>query len=185
MLARGAAAVSLGLLTLSASAQMRGPNENYVGLQLGESRLNLPCAGGFACDRRDTSYKLTLGRTMGPNFGGELSYIDFGTMQRGGGDTKADGVNLSLVGRLPLGNAFGVFGKVGATYGRTRSDTFPLSGLPSGSQRGWGASYALGASYDLTPNWTLVAEWERHRLEVANGGTHDADNTSLGVNYRF
>lgn len=183
--ARATAAAGLAVIAMSAAAQMRSAPENYVGLSIGQSSFGAPCVSGFACDRKDTGYKFTLGRQTSANLGGELSLIEFGQMQRGGGNTKAQGANLSLVGRLPLGADFGAFAKVGATYSRSTTDASNLSGLATGRASGWGASYGAGLSYDLTPHWTMLAEWERHRVRFAGDSGNDVDSARLGVNFRY
>ena len=58
-------------------------------------------------------------------FGFELGYTDFSQVNRAGGRTKANGVNLSLIGKLPLGDAFNLLGKVGTLYGRTDVSSAP------------------------------------------------------------
>ena len=63
--------------------------------------------------------------------GAEFGYVNLGKMRRGGGSTKAHGLNVSLVGRVPLG-AFNVFGKLGTTYSRTEVSASALSGIATG-----------------------------------------------------
>jgi OmpA-OmpF porin, OOP family len=172
---------ALLMMGTSAQAQTGG---SYAGLQLGRSDFKLPCGALYGCDSRDTSWKLSVGQHMTPHFGTELSLIGLGKVGRAGGDTSANAANLSLVGRIPL-DRFTLFGKLGASYARTKVSTGPLSDIPSGKASGWGPSGAVGVSYELTPGTSLVAEWERQRIEFAGTGRSDIDNTSVGVRWNF
>lgn len=156
-----------------------GPG-GYVGLNIGRSDYSL--GGG---DDKDNFGRLSLGAMVNPNFGYELGYVDFGNVDRAGGNTKARGVNFSLVGRVPVGDRFGLFGKLGTTYGRSTVSSAPGSGVAAGRESGWGVAYSLGASFDITQQWSLVAEWERHDVRFAGTGREEVDAASIGVRYRF
>lgn len=179
-----AAAAALLALAGTAQAQTAPTDSGYVGLQVGRSDYSLPCGNLYNCDSKDTSYKLTFGRNLSPNFGAELGLADYGKVARGGGDTRASAANLSLVGRLPM-DRFTLYGKLGATYSRTSVNTATVSDIPSGKASGWGPSVGLGVTYDLTPRTAMVLEWERSRMEFASIGRQDVDNTSVGLRYRF
>ena len=66
---------------------------------------------------------------VGNYWGVEVGYLDLGRIAREGGKTRAQGLNLSLVGKAPLASSFGVFGRLGTTYGRT--ETSPPAAAPS------------------------------------------------------
>jgi opacity protein-like surface antigen len=178
------AAMALLASAGAAQAQSATNDTGYFGLQIGRSDYQLSCGALYSCDNRDTSYKLTYGRHLTPNFGAELGLMDLGKASRGGGDTHASAANLSLVGRLPM-DRFTLYGKLGATYARTSVGTAAVSDVPSGKASGWGPSAGVGMTYDLSPKTSMVLEWERQRLEFANLGRQDVDNTSIGLRYRF
>ena len=158
----------------------------YIGLNLGRSEYNVSCGTlPFACDERDDFARFTLGANVTQNFGYELSYLNNGKINRAGGDTRAQGLNLSAVGRIPLAQQFSLFGKVGATYGRTRTNAAAGTGIASGSDSGFGLGYGLGASWDFAPQWSVTLEWERHDYHFAGNGRDNIDATSVGVRYRF
>lgn len=99
---------------------MQGSGDRYMGLNAGQS--DFPVGNGtglYSADRRDVAYSVYAGSYFNQNFGLEFGYLDLGGVNRAGGRTKADGINLSLVGRLPLGGSFNLLGKLGTTYGRT------------------------------------------------------------------
>lgn len=157
----------------------------YVGLSGGRSRYDLYSGpSGLAYDDRDTAWKLSTGGYFHRNFGVELGYLDFGRSYRLDGRTKAQGVNLSLVGRAPIGDRLELFAKAGTTYSRTVTSAQPVYGLRTGRDSGMGLSFGVGASWGFTPNIAAVLEWERHRLHFADD-TAPADMATVGVRYRF
>jgi OmpA-OmpF porin, OOP family len=158
----------------------------YVGINLGRSDYGDFSCGtpGFGCDDTGTRLHLYTGGKFNEWLGMEVGYLNEGKVSRAGGSTRSDGVNLSLVGHLPV-NAFHLFAKAGATYGRTRVSADALSGITSGSRRGWGGSYALGAGFDFTPSSGVVLEWSRNAFVQPGGGRNDVDGTSIGYVHRF
>jgi OmpA-OmpF porin, OOP family len=145
-----------------------GTTAGYAGANIGGSRWSTPCVGGFACDRGSVAGKIYTGGMFTNTFGGEVGYVHMGSVDRGGGKDRAHGVNLSLVGNLPF-EQFNAFAKVGTTYGFTRTNYAPASGLASGSRSGFGLSYGLGLGMNLTNTTQLVAEWERHNFRFRSG----------------
>ena len=77
-----------------------------------------------------------------------------GKAVRAGGNTWARGLNLSVIGNLPIGDRFSVFGRVGGTYGWTKTES-NTSSLQSGKDRGVGLAYGLGINFNLSTNWGL------------------------------
>ena len=163
-------------------AQGRG----YVGLSLGRSRYSAPCgATSFNCDSTDNSVQISAGNMVGNFWGVELAYIDMGRISRGGGTTKAQGLNLSLVGKAPIWQSIGVFGKIGTTYGRTETSALLGSGVNNGSDRGFGLSYGAGVSYDFTPRLSATLAWDSHDFQFAGSSRDAVRSTSLGLQYKY
>lgn len=158
----------------------------YVGLNIGQSDFGaLSCgAGGFPCDDKDVGGTVYTGGMFNDWLGVELGYLYMGRVDRSGGRTEAQGLNVSLVGRLPL-QQFNVFAKGGTTYGRTKVSADALSLVPTGKESGWGVSYGAGVGLDVTPTTSVVLEWARHDFHVPSSGKQEIDLTSLGVKYRF
>ena len=158
----------------------------YMGLSLGRSRYSAPCgATSFACDNTDHSVQISAGSMLGNFWGVELGYIDMGRINRGGGTTGAQGFNVSLVGKAPVWQAIGVFGKLGTTYGRTETSALPASGINNGSDRGFGLSYGAGVSYDFTPRLSATLGWDSHEFRFAGSGRDPVRSTSLGLQYKY
>ncbi|MFN9470268.1 outer membrane beta-barrel protein [Acidovorax sp.] len=161
--------------------------QGYFGLSGGRSNYDLnagPAGTGLGFDDSDSAWKLSTGGYFHPNAGVELSYLNAGKAHRLGGTTKAQGVNLSLIGRAPLNEQFDLFGKVGTTYGRTRTSGFSGLGVNTGKDSGFGLSYGLGARWNFNQQWAAVVEWERHKFHFADDNS-GVKMTTLGVQYKY
>lgn len=160
-------------------------NRGYLGLSLGRSSYNLSCpTTSLTCDGSDTAVRLYGGAMMGNYWGVEVGYLDLGRIAREGGKTRAQGLNLSLVGKAPLVSSFGVFGRFGTTYGRTETTTSSAA-IAAGTERGFGLSYGAGLSYDITPRLSATLEWDSNDFRFAGGGREPVRSTNLGLQYRY
>ena len=84
-----------------------------------------------------------------------------------------------------LGRSFGVFGKVGTTYGRTETSALAGSGIAAGTDHGFGLSYGAGVSYEFTPRLSATLEWDSNDFRFAGSGRDPVRSTSLGLQYRY
>lgn len=157
----------------------------YLSISAGNSKYDIRSgAGGAPFDDSDSAFKVYTGGFFHPNVGVELGYLNAGKAHRLGGDTEAHGFNLSLVGRAPLSEQFDLFGKVGTTYGRTRTSGASGLGVRTGKEDGFGLSYGLGARWAFTPQWAAVVEWESHKFKFSDGD-NAVKMTTVGLQYRF
>ncbi len=142
--------------------------------------------GSFGGDQRGTAYSVSIGNyAYNQNVGIELGYTDFGSVNRAGGSTKVDGINLSVIGRLPLGDTFNVLGKLGTTYGRSDVSANPASGLVTGSAQGFDWSYGLGGELMLSPLWSAVLQYDEHFVKFPGDSHERVSATTLSVRYRY
>lgn len=156
----------------------------WVGLSVGKPEFQGDCASGFGCDDADARVHLFTGGFVNHWLGAEIGYRHEGEMDRAGGRTRAEGIDLSLVLQAQLG-AFRLYGKLGGLYGRTQVSADPLAGVATGKESDWGAAYGVGVGFDFTPNSGVVLEWARSRYRFPGGGREDIDATSLGWVHRF
>jgi OOP family OmpA-OmpF porin len=183
----------------------------YGGINLGQSRSKIDdariasglLAGGFtsaslADDDRDTGGKIFGGYQFNRNFAVEGGYFDLGkfgftanTVPLGTltGNIKIKGVNIDLVGMLPITDKFSAFGRVGVSRAEAR-DTFTGTGLvrvlmPTANKRDTNAKVGLGLQYAFNDALGVRAEVERYRINDAVGNKGDIDLVSLGLVYRF
>jgi OOP family OmpA-OmpF porin len=158
----------------------------YLGLSLGRSSYSLSCpTTSLACDDNDTAVRLYGGTMIGNHWGVEVGYLDMGRIAREGGKTRAQGLNLSLVGKAPLLNSLGVFGRLGTTYGRTETSASASSTIAVGSEHGFGLSYGAGLSWDFTPRLSATLEWDSNDFRFAGSGRDPVRSTSLGLQFRY
>ena len=165
----------------------RSANNRYLDLNVGTSDFGLNNGSGlYPSDSRYTTYGVHLGGySDNTNLGFEMGYTDFGRLNRAGGTTKADGINLSMIGRIPFGSAFNLMGKVGAIYGRTDVSAAAGSGVTAGSETGLDWTYGLGAEFAFTPKWSAVLQYDENILKFAGGSRERIKVTALGARYRY
>jgi opacity protein-like surface antigen len=162
------------------------PGNSYVGLGVGRSDYSLGNGIGiFDSNEGDRAFNVHAGSYFSNNFGLEAGYTDFGRVDRAGGRTKANGINLSLIGKMPLSESFNLLGKVGTTYGRTDVSSAPGSGVTAGKDNGFGLSYGVGAEYLITPQWSAALQYDSHKLKFAGGNDDRVGVTTLSARYHF
>lgn len=148
----------------------------------------------------DTGSKLYGGYQINRNFSVEGGYFDLGKYSYGytagpvptgafNGESRFKGVNLDLVGYVPLSDRFSLFGRVGAVHTRSRAALTTTGTVPSlGTSRrenDWGMKVGVGAEYAITQALAVRGELERYRVSdpVRNRGS--IDMPSVGLVYRF
>lgn len=198
----GATLIAIAALAGAAAAQAQAVGANnstnaygltgvpkiYFDVSAGQTDYRLGSGTGlFGTNNNSTAYGLAAGSYFTNNLGVEVGYTDFGRISRGGGETRADGFTLKLVGKLPLGSQFNLLGKVGTTYGRTEVSSAARSGITAGSDNGFGVNLGVGAEFMFTPNWSALVQYDAHDLRFV-GSSSDRDRigvTSVGIRYTY
>ena len=191
---------------LATSALAQDSKYYYWGLGAGQSQSQLDdrqttnsllrsstSPGSFTSERQDAAYKLFGGYQFNRNIGLELGYFNlgkftYGTSMPGGtlnGRYENEGVNLDLVGTMPLSEKWSALARIGAQYSNTR-DAFSGPGLPAtasndNSQRDTNAKVGLGLQYELTPSVFVRAEAERFRIKDGIGSNGDVNYYSMSL----
>lgn len=187
-----AAAVLLGAAPFasaqSSPAPMMGNGASYIGLSGGSadfSRMN-GSNGVYHNGDHDNAWNLAAGSYfINPNVGMELGYTNFGSIERAGGNTKAEGINISLIGKLPVGTSLNLLGKVGTTWGHTEVSTNPASGVQSGSESGFDWSYGVGAELVINPQWSAVVQYDENYMKFAGQSSQRVTTTTIGARMHF
>lgn len=183
----------------------------YGGLNVGRTRATIDdarinrslLAAGFtttslAEDGKDQGYKVFGGYQFSRHFaleGGVFDLGEFGfaatTIPAGtfNGNIRLRGVNLDLVGTLPITENFSVIGRAGIQHAEAR-DRFSSTGQirvidPNPTKRDSNLKLGLGVQYAFSPSWVLRTEVERYRIDDAVGNKGDIDMVSVGLVYRF
>ena len=191
---------------MAGTAHAQEANYTYFGLSAGQShsQLNetdttnsLLGAGNGASlqdnQRQDTAYKLFGGYQFNRNFAIEGGYFNLGQFNYQStapgsslnGTYKVEGLNLDLIGTLPLSERFSVFGRIGAQYANTR-DSFSGTGtltppMDGASKRDTNLKVGLGVQYDISPSMQLRGEAERYRINDAFDNRGDVNVFSLSL----
>ncbi|MES2832606.1 MAG: outer membrane beta-barrel protein [Pseudomonadota bacterium] len=203
--------VTLAALTSPLIATAADVTGWYLGANVGRSLAKIDDArisssllgSGFASvtiddDDRDAGYKIFGGYQFNRYFAMEGGYFDLGkfgfaatTVPAGrlNGTIALKGVNLDLVGRLPLTEKFSVFGRVGVNHAQAR-DNFSGTGAvaiadSNPRKRDTNVKFGAGLQYDFTDAFGVRAEIERYRVNDAIGNKGDVDLASIGLIYRF
>lgn len=207
---------TLGLAVLAAFASPLSMAQNqvpvwYGGINIGQAREHFDhdrtarsvLGPGFATtsithDNTDTGYKLYVGRRFHRNFAIEGGYFNLGkfdfsavTVPAGTltGNMKVQGLNLDLVGILPITDRFSAFGRFGLTNARTK-DSFSGTGAAvafntNPSRRDTNYKFGAGLQYDFNYNLGMRLEAERYRINDGVGNKGNIDLFSIGLVYRF
>lgn len=183
----------------------------YIGAGVGQSRATIDeprlraslaangeTVTGFTKDQRDIGYKLFVGRQLNQYVAVEAGYFDLGkfdfksTTSGNGvlnGQAGFRGVNLDLLGQLPLSQRLSLLGRVGMHYTKTNTEFSGNRLLGStnthASERKLNAKLGLGLEYKFSEALALRGEVERYRLNDAVGNRGDADLYSVSLVYKL
>jgi OOP family OmpA-OmpF porin len=181
----------------------------YIGAGIGQTRAKIDqdrltsslTANGatmtaFSKDERGTGGKLYVGKQLNQYFAIEGGLFDLGkfgfnaaTSGNGvlNGDVGFRGVNLDLVGQLPLSQRFSVFALVGMNYAQAKAhftgNRLFATTNPNPTERKLNAKAGLGLEYKFSEALALRAEVERYRVSDAVGNRGDVDMASLNLVY--
>ncbi|PUE11542.1 hypothetical protein B9Z51_04450 [Limnohabitans sp. T6-5] len=186
------------LASALAHAQYDTPNNGvYIGIGAGESKANFDMrrtdpdlnSRNFAQDRRGAHYKAFVGFPLSPFWAIETGYFDLGRFGYSGAQSdipwaqsRSRGLNLDLVGTLPITDRWSLLGRVGAAYAETKEN---YSGIASQTTRDTNYKFGFGTEYAFTPAVTMRLEGERYRINKIMGNRSDVDVVSLSLIYRF
>jgi len=204
----------LSLLALAISASTFAIADDaiwYAGANLGASRATIDDAritsgllssgftsAGITNDDRSHGYKIFGGYRLNNYLAIEGGYFDLGnfgfnaaTVPTGtlSGQIKLRGLNLDLLGTLPITEKFSVFGRIGANYANA-ADSFNSTGMVTvlnrnPNKRDTNLKVGLGMEYAFNESLAVRGELERYRINDAVGNKGDIDLVSVGLVYRF
>lgn len=149
-------------------------------------------------NKNEPAYKVFGGYQFNPYFAVEGGYFNLGKFGFNGqtalletlnGQFKVDGINLDLVGSLPVNDQLSFLARMGVINGRSR-DIFThtvAGGLgnsnPSINKRDYKAG--LGFSYKFSQSMTLRGEIERYKINDAVSGKANIDLATLSLVFPF
>ncbi|KFC67278.1 outer membrane beta-barrel protein [Massilia sp. LC238] len=163
-------AVAAALIAASSASFAAQPGSFYAGADIGRTKIT-------DVDGRDTSFGGFVGYSFHPNFAVELGQRRlFERDYRWGSDganLRADQTSLSLVGSMPIGESFSVYGRLGAARIQERFSTGGFTNKDSTTK----ALYGIGLSYAISP--AIAARVEVQKI------SQQATNLSTGLSFQF
>ncbi len=201
-----AALATPSVIAQDMSGWYAGGNIGRTGASIDDNRIRSGLAAQgrtvTSIDERDEDrgYKVFGGYRINRNFAVEAGYFDLGsfgytatTVPAGtlGGDIRVKGVNLDLVGILPITGKLSALGRVGVISERTRGNFGSTGGVrmpyasANPSERSTGVKFGAGLNYDFTESLAMRLEAERYRIKDAVGNKGHVDMVSVGLVYRF
>lgn len=177
------------MLALAASDMGTGVS---IGIDGGRAQARNVCDNVINCSDDDTSVRVSLGYQFTPMVGVEAGYTSFGTVFDANDTTNsvtakqdANAWTLSVLGTIPVGDRFGIYGRAGAArFDNNNSGT--VQGIPVSNDNRTKPYFGAGLKFGLTDNVALRAEYQRY-MDLANvgGRKDDVDAWSGGVVFSF
>lgn len=192
---------------IAASAQAQDSAYYYGGLSIGQSQATIDedrisagllakglSTSSMSRDERDMTFKAFGGYQFNRHFAVEAGLFRLGefgftsnTSPAGSltGRMRVQGLNLDLVGTLPLTERLSAIGRIGAQGAWTHS-TFSSTGavaVANENARKRQINYKVGAGlqYEVSPAMFVRGEVERYRINDAVGRRGDVDAVSLSL----
>jgi len=156
----------------------------YIGVGVGATQFDVVCPTAAACDETGVGARIYAGGQFNRHVGLEVAYTNLGRPDgTGGGTRRSQGVGLSLVGILPVGEIAELNARLGTFYTRSQNSGI-LASTYGASAKGFGLAYGAGLGVNLTPNVQLRVDWDRHNLEIDGRDAH-VDMLGAGLRFRF
>lgn len=200
-----------GLATFLASpALAQDTGHYYGGASIGQSRTEMDtsrttgillpgvAATGAATDKTGNAFKVFGGYQINRNLAIEGGYFDLGkngftaaTSPAGSlsGETRVQGINLDVVGTMPLTDRFSLQGRVGGQHAWSRdrfSGTGAASAVAPGSRHNdFNVKVGLGVQYEMTPAVWVRGDVERYRIKDTTGRRANVDVASVSLVFPF
>ncbi len=200
-------------VALAGVAHSQDANYYYLGASVGQSNSLISpddtnnslfgLGNGAAVqsqNQADTAYKIFGGYQFNRNFSLEGGYYNLGKFTYNAaapaprlgsvsGKYEVEGLNLDVIGTVPLSDRFSAFGRIGAAYSYTH-DTFNGSGTltPGSSQPSkydTNLKLGLGLQYEFNSSMQLRGEVEHYRINDAFDNRGDVNVYSLSLVFQI
>lgn len=201
----------LGSLLAVTAVHAQSDSYFYGGVGVGQSRAmvnkdevaarlraNGVTQTNITVDESDTTFKAFAGYQMNRNIGVEAGYFNLGnsgftstTVPAGtySNRLKIDGVNLDLVGTLPLSDKWSALARVGGQYSNVRTESTSTGAvhIPNSNQsdKSFSYRYGLGIQYEVNQSFFVRAEADLNRVKYASGERGNVCNYSVSVVFPF
>lgn len=130
-------------------------------------------------------------------FAVEANYANLGKMSNAFSEVNSDGWGLAVVGQLPIGDMFSVYGKLGNFWYNTEVDLSLNDNVDNFDADGNEPFYTVGVGFGMAEPITVTLEYTRHNADVdleefenfdelgENSDGGDLDTAKIGVRLAF
>ncbi len=188
--------MNLKSLAIAAAAALSLPvfaQSLSIDVAVGQSKVDIDCAGTTRCDDSDTLARAILGYEFAPNWTAELTLAQLGKFSVAAnvppvGNVQVTGkvrsVGLGVAGVLPLNDSFAFTGRLGVASNKT-SFSGSAAGISATDSETHTAPYAgIGLSYALSKTVSASLNLDRTQVEY-QGDKASVTSVGLGVKWRF
>jgi Outer membrane protein beta-barrel domain len=186
------AALSLALVPAAFAQEQEEVSGFYLGGGAGQFNASIDDVDDLdetvqGWDEEDTAYKLFAGYRLNRFVAFELDYINLGdpsgaVVPGRNVDASVDGFAPYVVGTMPLGQYFEVYGRLGYYfYDATRGVEDELDNRVQFDEESEDLVYGAGIGANIGEKFNIRAEYEKFDLE----GLDDADALWLTAAFRF
>ncbi len=152
-------------------------NPVYIGGSLGSASVDSFCNGVANCDDSDMGWKVFAGYDFSERVAFEVGYNSLGEVSGGTKRSKISGYEMAAIGKMPLNDQIGLFGKAGLFRWTAKND--------DGKRSAFDVMFGAGVDYKMNGNMSIRGEWERFNdIETKSDKTSDVDMLSVGFTYR-
>lgn len=158
-------AVAAVLATLAVSASAATPGF-YVGGETGVTKFD-------GASGNTNSYGIVAGFNFNKNIGVEAGYGRLGTLDFYGYDVKFNQAQVSVIGSLPLNDAFSIYARLGYNNLEAKASAYGSTGTANDT----GVLAGVGVAYSFDKHISGRVEFQRPATDITN--------VRVGVVYSF
>lgn len=181
--------VVLATITLTVSpALFAAELGNDSGFYIGASYGGYATHGG-EFEHEDDLAEVIAGYRFNEILAIQAGYIDFGDFGTENFEASLKGTSLSVIGRLPLTERFGIYAKAGVFASSTEVDALN----EEETYENVDPFVGIGADYRINESFSVYLEYNRYNVEIEgddlpgelDDGGPDFDTAQIGIRYQF
>lgn len=183
-------ALCVSLMGLSFNAFAADEYGFTLGIDYGRTEAKKYCDNIVSCDDTDNGPKIEIGYDFNKTLGIELGYTSFGTIFDSNDNSlrvkqESNAVTLSVLANLPIGDYFGIYGRLGyARYDTNNSGS--VEGVVLKDEHGNTPIWGAGIKFNASEQFALRLEYQNYSdLSDLPGHKDDVKGLFAGGVYRF
>lgn len=151
--------------------------DTYLGLKAGLANTDFD--NKTLTSENRTTFGMFGGYHINKILAAEAEFIGLGKVEFVGGGARSNALSLSVIGLVPVGGVFSLYGKLGVA----RASTEATSGV---RVRRTSGTYGFGGQYDVNPSTALRLSFDHYNLgKPAAFPSGTANVLSLGGMLKF